>query len=278
MSRATTRAGGRAAGRSAGRAGGGRWLTVAVATAARRALADPGALAFTAVLYVVITTVLGGVWRVAADGGQVAGYDGDALTWYILASEAVTVSLGMRLIERMADSITDGDVAVEMLRPAPVLGIRLATEVGRALPPLVTCTVTGLVAGVVITGGPPDGAALALAAPALVLAITANLAGQHACSALAFWTREARTSWFLYQKLVFILGGMLLPIEVLPDGLQPVARVLPFAAMAYVPGRLASGHVEPHLLAVQAAWLVALVALAAWAFAAGQRRLQVVGG
>ena len=254
------------------------WLPVALGTAARRSLADRGALVFTVVLYLVITTVLGGVWRVAAGDGQVVGYDADALTWYILASEAATVPLGMRLIERMADSIVDGDVAVEMLRPAPVLGVRLATEVGRSLPALGACAAAGLVAGAVVTGGLPRPAAAALAAPALVMAVTANLAAQHACSALAFWTREARTTWFLYQKFVFILGGMLLPIEVLPDGLQPVAAALPFAAMAYVPARLASGHVEPALLVGQAAWLLALVAAAAGVFAAGQRRLQVVGG
>jgi hypothetical protein len=48
--------------------------------------------------------------------------------------------------------------------------------------------------------------------------------------------------------------------------------------MAYVPGRLASGHVEPALLAGQLAWAVVLVGVAALAFAAGERRLQAVGG
>ena len=51
-----------------------------------------------------------------------------------------------------------------------------------------------------------------------------------------------------------------------------------FMAMAYVPARLASGHVEPQLLAVQLGWLVVLIAVAHTVFAAGERRLQVVGG
>jgi ABC-2 type transport system permease protein len=77
---------------------------------------------------------------------------------------------------------------------------------------------------------------------------------------------------------VFILGGMLLPLEVLPEVLREVAMALPFMAMAYAPARLASGHVEPWLLLVQAGWLVVLAAGAGAVFAAGQRRLQVVGG
>ena len=111
-----------------------------------------------------------------------------------------------------------------------------------------------------------------------MLAVAANLGLQHALAGAAFWLRDTRSTWFLYQKLVFILGGMLLPIEVLPDGLQQAARFLPFAAMAYAPARLASGHVEPWLLLEQVGWVVAMVALAGWVFARGQRRLEVVGG
>jgi ABC-2 type transport system permease protein len=58
-----------------------------------------------------------------------------------------------------------------------------------------------------------------LAVPALVLAVTANLSLQYAVAASAFWLGDARATWFLYQKLVFILGGMLLPLEVMPGAL-----------------------------------------------------------
>ena len=98
-------------------------------------------------------------------------------------------------------------------------------------------------------GPPPSAAALALAVPAALLALACNLAAQHAFAGAAFWLRDARSTWFLYQKLVFLLGGMLLPLEFLPRALADVAKVLPFAAMAYAPARLASGHVEPRLLA-----------------------------
>jgi len=54
--------------------------------------------------------------------------------------------------------------------------------------------------------------------------------------------------------------------------------VLPFAAMSYMPARLAAGHVEPGLLLAQLGWLAVLSLAAATAFAAGERRLQVVGG
>lgn len=258
----------------------GRALAVTAAIAARRALADRGGLAVAMGFYLVVVSVLAALWRSAADanGGAVAGYTALALTWYIATSEAATMSLSMRLIEEIGDDVASGTVAVEMLRPASVLWVRVATVLGRALPRLGACVAAGAALSVALAGGPPDTRAALLAAPSLVLAVACNIVAQHAFAAAAFWVRDARSTWFLYQKLVFIVGGMLLPLEVLPGGLEALARLLPFMAMAYVPARLASGHLEPALLLVQVGWFAVLGAAATAVFAAGERRLQVVGG
>jgi ABC-2 type transport system permease protein len=257
-----------------------RAFLVTLQTAVRRSLADRGALALTFGFYVVVTAVLGSLWRAAAEsgGGTVAGYSAAALTWYIATSEAATIALNVRLIEEVGDDIVSGAVATELLRPASVLGVRLASAIGNALPRLALCITVGTVLSLHAVGAPPSAGGVALAVPALVLGVACNLAAQHAFAAAAFWVRDARSAWFLYQKLVFILGGMLLPLEVLPDWLHRIAVVLPFAAMSYMPARLAAGHVEPGLLLAQLGWLAVLSLAAATAFAAGERRLQVVGG
>ena len=98
-----------------------------------------------------------------------------------------------------------------------------------------------------------------------------------AFAAASFWVLDAKGAWFLYQKLVFVAGGMLLPLEILPGWLEATARVLPFSSMAYAPARLASGHVEPELLLVQVGWLIVLVVVAHRVFAAGERHLVSTG-
>ena len=257
-----------------------RALRVSAATAARRTLAEPGGLAVTIGFYVAVVCVLSALWRTAtaANGGAIVGYSAAALTWYVATSESATVSLDTRLIESTGEHIATGAVAVELLRPVSVLGVRVATEVGRCLPRLLACAVVGLLLSWVLAGPPPDPWALLLAAPSLVMAVTCNLVAQHAFAGASFWIRDARSTWFLYQKCVFVVGGMLLPIEVLPPFLERSAMLLPFVAMAYVPARLASGHLEVRLLLLQAAWLVGLSAAALGVFSRGERRLQVVGG
>jgi len=257
-----------------------RWPTVTAWTAARRVAAEPGGLAVTLAFYVVVVAALAGLWRVAVDvnGGDIAGYGVLAITWYIAVSEATTVALNTRMIADLGCDIGSGGVAVELLRPAPVLGVRVATELGRTAPRLAACCAVGAMVATLTAGGPPRPEALALAVPSVVLAVACNIVAQHAFAAAAFWLRDAGSAWFLYQKLVFVLGGMLIPLEALPRWLERTAGFLPFRAMSYTPARLASGHLEPGLVLQQVGWLVILGAIALGAFRAGERRLQVVGG
>lgn len=257
-----------------------RSLARATGMSSRRMVQSRSGLAFTAAFYVIVVAVLAGLWRAAARGGTgtIVGYDAVALTWYIAASEAVTISLNARLIDDVGRDIASGAIAIELLRPASVLAHRVATELGTVLPRVALCCGVGTVLATVTAGAPPRPLALVFAVPGMILAVTCNIVAQHAFAASAFWLRNAGSAWFLYQKLVFVIGGMLLPLEVLPAWLHRVANVLPFRAMAYIPARLASGHVEPSLLLQQIGWLVVLAVAAAAVFGAGERRLQVVGG
>ena len=241
----------------------------------QRTTADRSALIVNTGFYVMVSGVLAAVWATATDaaGGSIVGYTTTAIVWYVITTEASIMSLPMRLIEEVGDDIGSERVAIEMLRPTPVLVVRVATEVGRMLPRLLLHLAVGGLLATAIVGPPPVASALALAVPALVLAVVINLVAQHAFAAAAFWVRDAKATWFLYQKLVWVLGGMLLPLEVLPSTLEAAAKVMPLMTIAYAPARLASGHFEPWLLVVQVGWLVALTALATFVFGAGQRRL-----
>jgi len=257
-----------------------RGWRVAAQTSAQRVVAAPAAFIVSMGIYGGVVAILGSLWQTAAaaNGGAVAGYTGAALTWYIAASEAATIPLNTRLIEMLGDDIGNGTVAAEMLRPASVVTVRVATEIGRTLPHFVLCVALGTGLCWLTVGAPPHAGAAALAPLAVLLAIGCNVVGQHAFAAVSFWNRDARSTWFIYQKFVFVVGGMLLPLEVLPEMMATVAKWLPFMAMAYAPGRLASGHFEPWLLLVQAGWIVALGFVASAVFRAGERRLQVLGG
>lgn len=255
-------------------------LVAGAAFGARRLVAAPAEMLFRVCFYAVIVWVLSALWTAAAGaaGGTVVGYDAVALVWYVAFAEAAVNGTKFRMIEQIGSDIGSGAVAVEMLRPVRVVAFRLAHEIGDGVVRLSAMTAAGIALAWPIAGPPPDAGTVLLALPSALLAIACNIAAQHSFAALAFWQHEARGAWFLYQKLVFILGGMLLPLQIFPGWLESVAWATPFWTTAYAPGRLAAGFAEPGLLLGQGAWLVVLVGAAVAAFAAGERRIQVGGG
>jgi ABC-2 type transport system permease protein len=247
---------------------------------ARRTFAARGELVTQLGLFVFIIVALSSLWRAAtgAGGGSVGGYDVTALVWYIVFAESCVVPIPQRTIETIGDEIGSGEIAIAMLRPVSVLGLRFALDLGGALARQLCFLGVGSVIAVLVAGAPHNGLTMLLAGPAVVLALATNLAAQHALAGVAFWLRDARSTWFLFGKLVLIGGGVLIPLDLLPAALSAVCRVLPFASMAYAPGSLAAGRMQPALLVAQAGWLVLLLILAAVVFSRGLRRVEVLGG
>jgi ABC-2 type transport system permease protein len=254
--------------------------SIAFRSSARRTIQAPGQLVVRVLFYGVILGVLSALWKVACtvNGGSIAGYSFRSMLWYLVASEGVVISINPRLIEYVGVDIGSGGISVEMLRPISVVGLRLATALGESLVRFACALSLGVLFAWFTVGSPPDLLAAGLVLPAAVLGIAANLAAQHSFAAIAFWVNDSKAAWFLYQKLVFLLGGMLLPLELFPPVLERVSRFLPFWTMSYMPARLLSGHLEPWLLLFQVVWLLALMSFAAAVFGMGQRRLEVVGG
>lgn len=235
-------------------------------------LTQPSRMIGYGLFFVLPPIILGSVWKAAAEssGGSIAGYDARALVWYIAISETAILTVRNRLIEEIGDDIGSGRFAVELQRPISTLGVRLATEFGYMTPRFGLGFGLAMIIGLVLGGFPPAITGLLLAVPSLMLALAINVVGQHLFATTSFWLREAKGAWFLYNKLVFVLGGMLLPLEVLPGWMETVAKVLPFMAMAYIPARLAAGFVEPELFLIQFFWLAVAVGLAAAAFRRGE--------
>ncbi len=246
--------------------------------AASRSAGNRVSLALTGVVYVFVLIAISSLWMAIAGTGTIAGYDRTMVFWYMAATEIGAIAVPLRLLEKTGNQIGSGEIAAEMVRPISPLLVRLASELGAIAPRLIVCGGLGLIIGLVQFGLPPNGWAAALAVPSLILAVALNIINQHLFASDSFWLREAGSAWFIHQKLLFILGGLLIPFQVLPDTLRTVAWLTPFPLMAYAPARLAAGFVEPWLLLAQAAWILVISLAAGAAFRRGQNHLVRIGG
>ncbi len=253
-------------------------LTRTFRIAARRSGANRVSLAMTGVIYLFVLIAISSLWMAIAGSETIAGYDRAMVFWYMAATEIGAIAVPIRLLEKTGNQIGNGEIATEMVRPISPLPIRVASELGDIAPRLVVCGGLGLIAGLIQFGFPPNGWAAALAIPSLALAAALSIINQHLFAAAAFWLRDAGSAWFIHQKLWFILGGLLIPFQVLPTGLRTVAWLTPFPLMAYAPARLSAGFFEPWLLLAQAAWILVISLAALSAFRRGQDRFVRTGG
>ena len=179
--------------------------------------------------------------------------------------------------------IRTGNVAYELLRPVDLytlwysrsVALRVAPTMLRAVPMLVMATLLGWMHW-------PGPSALCAWAAAMIGALLLSSAITTLLTLTMFWTISGQGINRLTTAAAFLLGGMIIPLPMFPDWLQPVLNVLPFRGLCDVPYRLFTGHIPaselPGVLAHQLGWTVALVAVGRAALGRAVRRVVVQGG
>ncbi len=246
-------------------------------------LAYPAELLTRALVIVLFMWIFFQLWRVtfaAAGTEAIHGLTLRDTMWYLLLAE--TLELGRpRLARLISQQVKDGSIAYLLNKPYHFLFYQLASGLGDSLPRMGMLFLLGGVVVWALAGPPP---AIAHWPPAFLALAGAWLL--HFCfNALiglaAFLAEEVAPFEWIYQKMVFILGGMLIPLDFYPAWLQTVCRSLPFAYMMYGPARL---FVRPETtvfvqtLLGQILWLAVLGGGLALAFGSGMRRLAINGG
>jgi ABC-2 type transport system permease protein len=75
---------------------------------------------------------------------------------------------------------------------------------------------------------------------------------------IAAWLGMSAPAFWVWQKCLFVFGGLIMPLTIYPVGLGAIAKASPFAAMLFAPGSLMLRDGTAHALwtiALQLAWL-----------------------
>ncbi|TDF97740.1 ABC transporter permease [Paenibacillus piri] len=235
------------------------------------------------IFLIMIMYVFIQLWRVTYQGEGTAlieGYSYERLIWYILFAEALTTAFPS-LSTRIEEEVKNGDVGYKLTRPLNYIGyhyVGYASEVGIRL--LVNVGIGGLL-GVAVFGWPSFGWGWAGFLLISFGAVTINFLLNMGLALCAFWVEETRGLEFVYHKMLFTIGGMLMPLELFPQQLQDVCRWLPFQTVLYFPAKTAVRWDDVHLLPMlltQALWVVLLAAVVGLMYWRGVRKLNVNGG
>jgi ABC-2 type transport system permease protein len=250
----------------------------------QNSLTYAGELANRSLFMVVILYVFVQLWRAtysAVGAAKIAGLSLADTLWYLVMTETIELSR-TRFANQMSDEVKDGSIAYTMGRPYNYLLYHWSYGLGDTLLRLVINFTAGTILVTLLVGPMPI--KLVYALPLLVsilLAMALNFCIQGMIGLCAFFTEDVQSIQIIYQKFLFILGGMLIPLDFFPGWLKDVSLILPFNYMMYAPARLFVQFDWSRWLNVvtmQLAWL-GVFGLALWAlFRVGLRHVSINGG
>jgi len=233
-----------------------------------------------ALFFAVILGVFAALWRAVAEAGMPLRAEQEKLVWYLAATEWILLSTPQRHMQ-IQDEVRRGDVAYQLPRPVSYPRAALAQCLGALLVRAPLLGVVAFVSAFAFTGRMPALQSLLWLVPFGMLA-SAILAELYvALGLLSFWLTDATPLYWVTGKLLFILGGLMLPLELYPRWLQRVALCTPFPSLLAGPGGFLINGAEQAapLLALRllfwACFSFGLVELLFWR---ATRSLQVSGG
>ena len=123
---------------------------------------------------------------------------------------------------------------------------------------------------------------IALGVPAMALTAIIQFSIAYCFGLLAFWFLDIQGFVILSMAVETLLGGQVVPLDLLPQGVFNVVRFLPFFYQAYFPAAIITGRqgfdFAVQGLAIQAFWAFALVCLAEFVWRRGLRHHTAAGG
>lgn len=233
------------------------------------------------VFAIVQASVLRAVYR-ARD--VVGGLDETEAVTFVFTTQGLLAAVAVFGWHEIAERVRSGEIVVDLLRPGDFQRWWLAFDLGRAAYQLVFRGVPPFLAGMATFGAvaPTDPAVVAGFLAAVLLAVVVSFAIHYLVNLAAFWVLDVRGPAQLVMTVWLFLSGFLLPVTFFPGWLQAVARATPFPAVVQLPVEVLLGQHRglalAGVLAVQAAWAVALLGAGRVVFAAATRRLVVQGG
>jgi ABC-2 type transport system permease protein len=161
--------------------------------------------------------------------------------------------------------------------------VRLADGLGTLLVRLLIVGALGVGTACALSAGLPGGGALALICGAFtaVAAATLNLVFSATIGLCSFFIEDTSPLYWVWQKLAFVCGGGMFPLEMYPDAVRGAADAAPFRSISYAPGPIALGA-EPGLVwlaeLVIASWLLVAAITAQFAFRRALKMRESDGG
>ncbi|MGR6765261.1 ABC transporter permease [Paenibacillus sp. T2-29] len=199
---------------------------------------------------------------VYGDSNSINGMTLKQVIWYLLISETIMLSK-ISIAKTLSLEVKEGTWAYSLTKPYNYLLYHLFNGLGNNILLVIINFFVGFVIVYLLVGTPPKGLYVLIpVALSTLLAFLIDFAIGCILGMLSFYTEDVSGYVLVYQKLLLVFGGLLIPLEFFPDWLKNIADMLPFRAILYMPANLFVNYsfdIFFSYITQQLGWLVVFV-------------------
>jgi len=202
--------------------------------------------------------------------------------WILAFAQSFQSSTRPPVSRIVNDEVRSGDLQYVISRPYSYLGFHYFSQLGKIVAFLLPNIAVAVLASLFFVGlisfsiqGILWGILL------LFLGLTLDFLMSFSLGILAFWVEDATSFTWIYHKAQIILGGLIIPISMFPDGVRKIVEWLPFSQIFYSSALTMVAfdmQVAKKFLLIQGFWIVLILGIITWAFNRGTRNISINGG
>jgi len=198
--------------------------------------------------------------------GEDSPLNSDSVIWYFIITELIIFAGGSMNFSDVRNDIASGGFVAGIQRPVSYIHMKILIIIGNNIFRSLAFIFCGLGLGLVFTDN------ITISISHILLLILSAYIGMTIYSISHFttamfdvWGNYARPALWILQKFAFLLGGLVIPLQIYPQWLQNIAFATPYPAILNLSGRYALSPTTQEIIngfAVQFFWLFAVTLIA----------------
>jgi ABC-2 type transport system permease protein len=213
---------------------------------------------------------------------QVNGLTVAATIWILAFAQSFGNSSRPPISRIINDEIRSGDLQYVISRPYSYIGFHYFSQMGRIAAFLVPSIAVSVGSAWFFVGGIDVSIeGLAWGSVLFLLGMTLDFLMSFAIGSLAFWIEDSTSLTWIYHKAQIILGGLIIPIAMFPEGVRRVVEILPFSQLFYSAASIIVNfdmQTVERFLMIQGFWIGIFLTIVIMMFRRGIRNVSINGG
>ncbi len=223
------------------------------------------------------------IWKtVYAGKSAIDGYTIAQMIWYLTLTEVILFSTGSVRIDSLGEEIRSGAITSALLKPYHYAGREFCILLAEFISTFAIVGTAGILLAYFYVG-PIQVTLIGLILTSLLIIGSAIISFLIvlSLSLLALWLEDVTALMWIYQKFLFVLGGMLVPLDFYPLWLRQITAELPTTYIMYLPAKLfIHFNLSDFIKAIvgQVIWIIVFLGILAFIYKKGLKEVTSHGG